>query len=220
MASLRTNLLLLLSFAAAAQGTATATSMRFYMHDTVSGPSPSAVRVARGPNSTGFSFGDVFVVDDPLTEGPAADSRLVGRAQGFYAFVSQRADAPALLLSFNLVFANASTVEVVGHDPISAPVREMPVVGGSGAFRLASGYVLARTHTVNTSTGDAVLKWEMYLAGSNSTGGDLAAATAPSPNGLSSPSSSSSSASYAVQLPLLLFIFIVHVLASKMEEEN
>ncbi|XP_042414968.1 dirigent protein 21-like [Zingiber officinale] len=217
MASLRTNLLLLLSFAAAAAAAPeTATSMRFYMHDTVSGASPSAVRVVRGPNSTGFSFGDVFVVDDPLTEGPAADSRAVGRAQGFYAFVSRRADAPALLLSLNLVFANASTVEVVGHDPLSAPVRELPVVGGSGAFRLALGYVLARTHKLDISTGDAVLEWELHLAGSNSTQGDLTAATAPSPNGSSS---SSSSASYTVHLPLL-FIFIVHVLTSKMEEGN
>lgn len=208
MASLRTALLLFLLLPSFAVAAAAATSMRFYMHDTVSGRSPSAVRVVRGPNSTGFSFGDVFVVDDPLTEGSAADSREVGRAQGFYAFVSRRADAPALLLSLNLVFANASTVEVVGHDPISAPERELPVVGGSGAFRLALGYVLVRTHSLDTSTGDAVLEWELHLAGNNSTQGDLATATAPSPNGLSSPSSS---ASYTVHFPLL-FIFIVHVL--------
>ncbi|KAG6517136.1 dirigent protein 21-like [Zingiber officinale] len=186
MASLQSNLLLLLLGAAAAAAAAdeTTTSVRFYMHDTMSGSSPSAMRVVQGPNSTGLGFGngfgDVYVVDDPLTEGPAADSALVGRAQGFYAFASQRADAAAQLLCLNLVFPNGSTVAVMGHDPIYAPQRELPVVGGTGAFRLALGYVLVRTHTRNTSSGDAVSEWQLHLAANSSAQIDPSSTSTPS----------------------------------------
>ncbi|XP_037442135.1 dirigent protein 21-like [Triticum dicoccoides] len=61
------------------------THLHFYFHDTVSGSSPSAVRVVgpADPSSRTF-FGMVNVMDDPLTEVPEPDSAVVGRAQGLY----------------------------------------------------------------------------------------------------------------------------------------
>ncbi|CAN6371528.1 unnamed protein product [Urochloa humidicola] len=152
----------------------TSTHLRFYMHDIVT-PSPgspaTAARVARGttplPIAPATNFGDTFVIDDPLTEGPDAASPAVGRAQGFYMFASQT--ELALLLSVNMVFTagpriNGSTVAVLARDLIPAGVRELPVVGGTGAFRGASGYGLLRTHFHNASSRNAVLLIDMYLS--------------------------------------------------------
>ncbi|MBA0716534.1 hypothetical protein Gotri_019565, partial [Gossypium trilobum] len=47
------------------------------------------MQIIRLPNKTATSFGTTFMVDDPLTEKPKPTSKLVGRAQGIYAFASQ-----------------------------------------------------------------------------------------------------------------------------------
>jgi len=78
----------------------------------------------------------MLVIDDPLTEGPDAASRAVGRVQEFYLFASQT--ELALLLCFSMVFTagphNGSTVAVLARDLILDKVRELPVVGGTGTF--------------------------------------------------------------------------------------
>lgn len=43
---------------------------------------------------------------------------------------------------------SGSTFSVLGRNPIRSEVREMPVVGGTGIFRLARGYCLAKTHSM------------------------------------------------------------------------
>ena len=150
----------------------TTTHLRFYMHDTVTaGPSSpaTAVRVVKGaaplPNDPVNRFGDLYVIDDPLTEGPGAASPAVGRAQGFYLFAS-RTDQ-ALLLSATMAFTagrhNGSAIAVLARDDILDPVRELPVVGGTGGLRGATGYGLLRTHSFNASTNNAVLQIDMYL---------------------------------------------------------
>ncbi|KAL6660595.1 hypothetical protein ACP70R_001630 [Stipagrostis hirtigluma subsp. patula] len=150
----------------------TTTHLRFYMHDIVT-PSPGSpatvAPVARGttplPVAPNVNFGNMFAVDDPLTEGPDAASPAVGRAQGFYMFASRT--ELALLLTVNMVFTagphNGSTVAVLARDLIPADVRELPVVGGTGAFRGAAGYGLLRTHAHNTTTHNAVLLIDMYI---------------------------------------------------------
>ncbi|KAF5727831.1 dirigent protein 4-like [Tripterygium wilfordii] len=63
------------------------TNLHFYFHDTVSGPNPSAVLVAK-PNTTSKpnlpTFGLLYAIDDPLTVGPDPASEAIGRAQGLY----------------------------------------------------------------------------------------------------------------------------------------
>ncbi|MBA0878987.1 hypothetical protein Goshw_020346 [Gossypium schwendimanii] len=46
--------------------------------------------IIRLPNRTATSLGTTYLVDDPLIEKPEPTSELVGRAQGIYAFASQR----------------------------------------------------------------------------------------------------------------------------------
>ncbi|CAO2143905.1 unnamed protein product [Urochloa humidicola] len=143
------------------------------MHDTVTastGSPATAVRVVRGPTLAPGNpinrFGDMYTIDDPLTEGPDMASRAVGRAQGFYLMASRSADQ--LLLSTNMVFTagkyNGSSVAMMGRDAILDEVRELPVVGGAGAFRGATGFVQLRTHSFNASENNAVLKVDMYLS--------------------------------------------------------
>lgn len=110
-------------------------------------------------------FGTVNMIDNALTEGPEMSSKLIGRAQGFYALASQQ--EVSLLMSMNFVFVqgkyNGSTITVHGRNSIFSPVREMPVIGGSGLFRFARGYVQLRTHTVDLQTRNAVVRYDAYV---------------------------------------------------------
>ena len=141
--------------------------LRFYFHEVVSGKSPSAIKVADAPttNSSPTAFGAVIVVDDPLTTGPDPASERVGSAQGVYALASQ--SELGLLMAFNFVFTagkfNGSTLSVLGRNAVFSAEREMPVVGGSGAFRFAKGFAKARTYMFNTTTFDAIVEYNVYV---------------------------------------------------------
>jgi hypothetical protein len=145
------------------------THLHFYFHDTVSGKSPTAVRVVSPPAGASSSpmsmFGMVNVMDDPLTEGPEQGSAAVGRAQGLYMGSDQA--KLGFLQAMNLVFTagdyNGSTLALLGRNcPLDA-VRELPVVGGTGTFRFARGYALLRTHWLDFNTGDATVEYDVYV---------------------------------------------------------
>ncbi|KAJ1274777.1 hypothetical protein BS78_05G087500 [Paspalum vaginatum] len=145
------------------------THLHFYFHDTVSGKSPTAVRVvgppAGSPSPQPTFFGTVNVMDDPLTEGPEAESAEVGRAQGLYMGSDQA--KIGFLQAMNLVFTagahNGSTLALLGRNCPLDGVRELPVLGGTGAFRFARGYALLRTHWLDLRTGDATVEYDVYV---------------------------------------------------------
>jgi hypothetical protein len=164
-------LILIISMALAAAAAA-ATHLQFYMHDIVTATAESpatGVRVARGttplPGDPNTYFGDIHVIDDPLTEGPDAASPAVGRAQGFYPFADQQ--ELAVIFSLNFVFTagkhNGSYLVVNGKDAFFDEVRELAVIGGAGSFRGATGYALLTTHYFNSTTKNAVVKIDMHL---------------------------------------------------------
>ncbi|KAI3513323.1 hypothetical protein L1887_20653 [Cichorium endivia] len=138
------------------------THIHFYMHDIPGGPNPSAVRVAgQTVNATGsntgamFGFGSIYVMDNALTATPDINSTLIGRAQGLYAMSSKEDELSLLMtLTYNFVSGvyNGSSISVVGRNPVMDEVREMPVVGGTGVFRLARGFALAKTYSMNQVT--------------------------------------------------------------------
>nr|XP_043610757.1 dirigent protein 22-like [Erigeron canadensis] len=142
---------------------------RFYWHDVISGSNPTCVNIIRPPaanNKTSpTGFGMVNMIDDALTEGPESSSKLLGRAQGFYGQASQQ--DVGLLMAMNFAFStgkyNGSTITILGRNPVFNKVREMPVIGGSGLFRFARGYVQASTHTFDMKTGDAVVEYNVYV---------------------------------------------------------
>ncbi|KAK8705262.1 hypothetical protein V6N13_048868 [Hibiscus sabdariffa] len=141
--------------------------LHFFFHDIVSGRNPTAVLVASAAmtEKSKTSFGAVVMADDPLTAAPQRNSKLVGKAQGIYAFAAQ--DEVGLLMVMNLVFMegkyNGSSLNLLGRNTVFSTVREMPIVGGSGLFRFARGYAQAKTHTFDLKSGDAVVEYNVYV---------------------------------------------------------
>ncbi|KAK4401423.1 Dirigent protein 21 [Sesamum angolense] len=143
------------------------TELHFYLHDIVSGSNPTNIPVVVS-NTTAHSptyFGLIAAIDDPLTQGPSPDSPIVGRAQGL--FGSTSLDKISYHMTFNFVFTtgkyNGSTLSLVGHNPFMDEYRELPIVGGSGVFRLARGTALLNTLTFNSTSGDAVVEYHVVV---------------------------------------------------------
>ncbi|CAL5341276.1 unnamed protein product [Camellia sinensis] len=145
------------------------TNLQFYFHDTVSGKTPSAVRVAQSiyTENSPTRFGAVMMADDPLTESPDPSSKLVGRAQGLYGSAGQTESDFGLIMALNYVFVdgiyNGSSISIVGLNCVLHSVREMAVVGGTGLFRLSRGYAVAKTHWFDPITGDAIVGYNVTI---------------------------------------------------------
>ncbi|PQQ14754.1 dirigent protein 22-like [Prunus yedoensis var. nudiflora] len=124
------------------------THIRLFWHDIRNGPHPSAT-----------NFGLVRMFGNALTEGPELSSKLVGRAQGFYASAARKKLSLLMVQNFAFVLGkfNGSTISLIGRKSIFNKVRELPVVGGSGAFRFARGYAEA------TTTGNATVEYNIFV---------------------------------------------------------
>ncbi|XP_038711162.1 dirigent protein 22-like isoform X2 [Tripterygium wilfordii] len=146
--------------------------LHFYFHDITSGKNPTAVNIVTAPDGTRSGFGSTVMIDDPLTEEQESTSKFVGRAQGIYAMASQ--NDSSLLMMLNLVFMEGtykgSSLSVLGRNPVFLDVREMPIVGGTGLFRLARGYALAHTVWYDVNTGDAIVEYNVYVSHYNTSG--------------------------------------------------
>ncbi|KAG9158566.1 hypothetical protein Leryth_025372, partial [Lithospermum erythrorhizon] len=143
------------------------TKLHFYLHDTVSGKKATAVWVAQSNATSAFLtlFGAVFVMDDPLTIGPKASSKVIGRAHGIYSSTSKQ--EVGLLMSLNFVFSSGkykgSTLSVLGHNSVFHKHRELPITGGSGIFRLAQGIATAKSYFLNSTTNDAIVEYHLMV---------------------------------------------------------
>lgn len=141
------------------------THLRLFWHDILSGTSPTAVQVVPPIANSSTAFGLMNMIDDPLTEGPELSSKMLGRAQGFYAAASQQ--EVGLLMAMNFAFIkgeyNGSTFTVLGRNTVFSKVREMPVIGGTGVFRFARGYVQAKTYKFDQNSGDATVEYNCYV---------------------------------------------------------
>ncbi|KAL1362106.1 hypothetical protein HN51_010387 [Arachis hypogaea] len=146
----------------------TVTNLQFYFHDTLSGQNPSAIQVAQPLDknkSTLTMFGSIMMADDPLTETSDPKSKLVGRAQGLYGSSCQQELGLLMALSFSFTDGsyNGSSFALMGKNSAMSPVREMPIVGGTGLFRMARGFALAHTVWLNPTTGDAIVGYNVTL---------------------------------------------------------
>ncbi|XP_050365942.1 dirigent protein 23-like [Argentina anserina] len=145
----------------------TVTNLQFYFHDTVSGNNPSAVRVAQavGTDKSPTIFGALLMADDPLTETPDPNSKLVGRAQGVYGSSGQQELALFMAMSFSFTFTdgtyNGSSISVFGKNPALNPVPELPVVGGTGSL-ISNRYAIASTHWFDVS-GDDIVRYNVIV---------------------------------------------------------
>ncbi|GAB2219446.1 hypothetical protein Droror1_Dr00007081 [Drosera rotundifolia] len=142
------------------------TTLRFYFHDIISGKNPTAIMLDKPQGSSKYqAFGALFMADDLLTIGPDPASKLVGHAQGLYG-PSSRSDL-SLMVAMTYGFIdgiyNGSSISILGQNPVTHPVREIPVVGGTGLFRIARGYALAHTYWFNVTTGDAIVGYNVTI---------------------------------------------------------
>ncbi|KAG6516221.1 hypothetical protein ZIOFF_026674 [Zingiber officinale] len=120
---------------------ATVTHLHFFWHDLVTAPNPTAVIVTQ-PVDPSSGFGVTVVIDDAMTEGPDPSSTPVGRRRG----------------------STWCTISIMGRNPVLNHEREIPVVGGTGHFRQGRGYALLKTYSVNATTRNAVVEYDVYSA--------------------------------------------------------
>ncbi|KAF7126532.1 hypothetical protein RHSIM_Rhsim11G0189600 [Rhododendron simsii] len=141
------------------------TKIHFYLHDTVSGNNITSITVAQPSPKLPNQFGQINVLDDPLTIGPELNSTILGRAQGIYLGAEQQ--ETDLLISWNFVFTsgkyNGSTLSVFGRNPILGTYRELAIVGGSGVFRLARGIATAQTYSFDITSLNAVVEYHVIV---------------------------------------------------------
>lgn len=140
------------------------TKLHFYFHDL---REHTSVEVASS-NSTASSptfFGYSAIMDDPLTEEPEFSSKPVGRVQGLYASASFKEFS--LLCAMTLIFTdekyNGSTLSVLGSNPTMHRHREMPVVGGTGVFRMARGIAMLTYIFFDVPGGNATVEYNVIV---------------------------------------------------------
>ncbi|OEL18857.1 hypothetical protein BAE44_0020124 [Dichanthelium oligosanthes] len=167
------------------------THLHFYMYDDYTSPRPTALRVVSGrpllvpsPSSgsddgndinataTGGTlrlpsprqFGDIVVLNNALTEGPQGDSDRVGTAQGFGVRVSEGGVVSHVTVHLVLEAGEhwGSSVTVSCRIDVDVKVRESVVVGGTGHFRFARGYMLPSNYDYDLARG-GVVELDVYL---------------------------------------------------------
>ncbi|XP_051136396.1 dirigent protein 22-like [Andrographis paniculata] len=138
------------------------TKLHFYARDMIKGTNVTSAMVAQA-NMTARSptfFGNFIIADDPLTIAPALSSKHIGYIRGFYGGAGMEEVALAVAMTF--VFTdgelNGSTLAVLGHNPDRRKYRELPIVGGTGVFRLARGISTWQTYYYDVAAGNATLE--------------------------------------------------------------
>ncbi|RLM70011.1 dirigent protein 1-like [Panicum miliaceum] len=109
-------------------------------------------------------FGDVVVLNNALTEGPDGVSARVGTAQGFAVRVSEGGIVSHLTMHMVLDAGEhrGSSVTANGRIDMDAKVRESVVIGGTGKFRFARGYMLTRNYDYDLARG-GVVEIDVYV---------------------------------------------------------
>lgn len=140
------------------------TKLHFYFHDIFDTTSVSVAN-ANITSTSPTKFGMTNIMDDPLTIGPEFNSKQVGRVQGLFASSSMREFS--LLCAMTLIFTdgkyNGSTLSILGRNPTLDKHREMPVIGGTGVFRLARGVALLKFYYFDVPGGNATVEYNVIV---------------------------------------------------------
>ncbi|XP_057811343.1 dirigent protein 22-like [Salvia miltiorrhiza] len=142
--------------------------LRLYIQDALGGPNATIWEVARAEVTAASptSFGQVRVFDDLVTAEPDRNSAKLGRAQGL--ITSAGFHESAFAMNLNLVFMagpyNGSTLSIAGRNPIHRLNRELPVVGGTGVFRMARGFSISNTYSYDPLQNYGVLEYVLYVS--------------------------------------------------------
>ncbi|KAJ3696718.1 hypothetical protein LUZ61_000423 [Rhynchospora tenuis] len=136
--------------------------LHFYVHLL---PNRTEVLVAKSdipvPGSF-YNFGSIVVLDNLITEGPENTSYPLGKTQGVMSVMNSLTVVWAANIVFTSGQYNGSSLAILGPDDITQPIRELAIVGGSGYFRMAQGYITIKTYSVNLNNGDAEIEVDLY----------------------------------------------------------
>ncbi|MBA0771172.1 hypothetical protein Gotri_019683 [Gossypium trilobum] len=153
------------------------TRLRFFYHDIPVGKDPTTFLIAQANITQKFfspsPYGSLYSMDDPLTLGPNRTSKMVGNAQGIYLALSRDPTKFSAVFYADFAFTTGkfkgSSFSLFSRYPLTdfvpGPniIREMAIVGGTGAFRMAKGFALFRASSSSAKTGDASLKVDVTL---------------------------------------------------------
>ncbi|KAK6135586.1 hypothetical protein DH2020_030694 [Rehmannia glutinosa] len=144
------------------------TKLHFYYQDTLTGDKGTIWKVTESDitSTSPTSFGLTYMVDNLLTAGPEPDSQVMGRAQGTAGFADLH--NTALQMAVNFVFTEGkykgSNISVLGRNPVAKETyRELPIVGGTGVFRMARGAVITSTYSFDKATSNGVIEFTFYI---------------------------------------------------------
>ncbi|CAN0927582.1 Pterocarpan synthase 1 [Linum grandiflorum] len=146
------------------------THLHFYFHDIITSTTPTAYplnhNAVPGIVNSSTLFGVMVMADDPLTAGPELNSTLVGRAQGMYG--SAALTDFVLEMVYTLAFThgayNGSTLTLMGPIHPRSIVNELSITGGTGLFRFARGYVVAKRIVLDFQALLVVRELDIYVS--------------------------------------------------------
>lgn len=140
------------------------TRLRLYLHEVFDGSNATIVYAAHG-NATNLVFGTVLLLNDALALGPEAGSKVIGWAQALSAITSQTELALTMVMNFVFIDGkfNGSVLTILGRNNLGLKVREMPIVGGTGAFRFAQGYVHTSMVYISQTNKTAVAEYNLSV---------------------------------------------------------
>ncbi|CAO2815574.1 unnamed protein product [Amaranthus hypochondriacus] len=146
------------------------THLEFYFHEISIGDSATVALIAQAQDqpkesSSVFPFGNLYMLDEWLTVGPEPSSKLLGRAQGFSGSASQESVSSMMGLTYSFTdgMFNGSSFVILGRNELLNPVKELPVIGGTGLFRMARGFALARTYYFNVTLGVVIVGYNVTI---------------------------------------------------------
>lgn len=140
------------------------TKLHLYFHD-IFNTTSVLVASANTTSTSPTKFGMTNIMDDPLTVGPEFNSKQVGRVQGLFSSSSMTDFSLlcAMTLSFTDGVYNGSTLSILGRNPTLEMHREMPIVGGTGLFRLARGVALLTFYSFDIPGGNATVEYNVIV---------------------------------------------------------
>ncbi|CAK9157987.1 unnamed protein product [Ilex paraguariensis] len=143
------------------------TNLTIYFQDRFAGPNATTVPITGIPGHlwTYGSFGTVFCIDSPITEGLEGSSEQLARGHGVH--VTSALDGSITYVSISIVFitkeSNGSTIQIQGATNQYVKVRELAVVGGTGQFRYARGFATFETAYLDMESAYAVIQCNITM---------------------------------------------------------
>ncbi|KAG6534950.1 dirigent protein 22-like [Zingiber officinale] len=144
--------------------------LRFFQHERILGVANATVVLSVNADNSGLAtgFGNIVAYDNALRETTDLRAPIIGHSQGL-GIGSDRSGATGFT-AFSMVFTggryNGSSLDIQGifiSQPLLETVSERAIVGGTGRFRGARGYLLSQeiVLTPETLTGqlDAFIKF-------------------------------------------------------------